>query len=78
MKKCNECGKENADNLKYCRWNRDGFKEKDVEDAIKNFESINFYLNGELFVQGTEMGDGSSCFNIFGYESINYEKPCYF
>ena len=20
MKKCNECGKENADNLKYCRW----------------------------------------------------------
>ena len=20
MKRCNECGNENADNLKYCRW----------------------------------------------------------
>lgn len=66
----------------YWRSNKDrqkiDFNEKEVENAIKSFESINYYLNGELFVKGNEMGDGSSCFNIFGYESKIGELPYYF
>jgi len=53
----------------------------DIKQHIDTFENINFFLNGELFVdeqiESKTSSEGSNVFNLFGY--TNFEsKPLYF